>query len=236
MSRITKFFDKKLYPDYDDNWDDKIFRKEILTHITDDGVLLDLGAGAGIVNEMNFKGLSSRVCGVDLDERVLINKMLDEGKVADVSDIPYPDSTFDVVFSDNLMEHVDNPLNIYAEVLRVLKPGGYFLFKTPNKYHYMPLIARFTPHKFHQWFNALRGRQADDTFPTKYQSNSRKDIEKIANVAGFNKVHVNILEGRPEYLRLFSITYIFGIFYEKLVNCSNIFSSLRVVIIAKLQK
>lgn len=236
MSRVATFFDRKLYPDYKDNWDDQLFREEVLAYIEAKSVLLDLGAGAGVVKEMNFKGLSSKVCGVDLDERVLVNHMLDEGKVADVSKIPYPDSTFDVVFSDNLMEHVDSPINIYAEVLRVLKPGGYFLFKTPNKYHYMPLVARFTPHKFHQWFNALRGRKTVDTFPTKYQSNSRGDIKNIGMLAGFSAVQVKIVEGRPEYLRLSLVTYIFGIIYEKIVNSSELFSSLRVVIIAKLQK
>ena len=236
MSRVTRFFDRKLYPKYTDNWDDQLFREDILFHVEAQSILLDLGAGAGVVKEMNFKGLSSRVCGVDLDERVLTNEMLDEGKVGDVSNIPYPDSTFDIVFSDNLMEHVDNPLNIYAEVQRVLKPGGCFLFKTPNKYHYMPLIARFTPHKFHQWFNTLRGRHSVDTFPTKYQSNSRGDIKRIANLAGFSDVQVKILEGRPEYTRVFAFTYILGFIYEKLVNCSDLFSPLRVVIIANLYK
>ncbi len=236
MSKITSFLDKKLYPEHDNNWDDKLFREEILFFIDSNSVLLDLGAGAGVVKEMNFKGLCSKVCGIDLDERVAVNEMLDEGKIADVSKIPYSDSTFDIVFSDNLMEHVDSPIRIYEEVRRVLKPGGIFMFKTPNKYHYMPLIARFTPHIFHQWFNKLRGRETIDTFPTKYQSNSKRDIKKIANMSGFNEVEIKILEGRPEYMRLSFITYIFGFIYERIVNSSDFFSSLRVVIIAKIQK
>ncbi len=236
MNRVVTFFDRIFYPDYKDNWDDQLFREEILAYIDAKSVLLDLGAGAGVVKEMNFKGLSSRVCGVDLDKRVLVNHMLDEGKVADASKIPYPDSMFDLVFSDNLMEHVDSPQTIYVEVCRVLKPGGYFLFKTPNKYHYMPVAARLTPHKFHQWFNALRGRKTVDTFPTRYQSNSRGDIKDIGLLAGFSAVQVKIVEGRPEYLRISSLTYVLGIIYEKIVNSSELFSPLRILIIAKLQK
>lgn len=75
MSRVTRFFDSKLYPEYKDNWDDQLFREDILLHVEAQSILLDLGAGAGVVKEMNFKGLSSRVCGVDLDERVLTNEM-----------------------------------------------------------------------------------------------------------------------------------------------------------------
>ena len=79
MSRVSSLFDSKVYPEYKDNWDDQLFRKDILFHVKAQSILLDLGAGVGVVKEMNFQGLSSRDCGVDLDERVLTNEMLDEG-------------------------------------------------------------------------------------------------------------------------------------------------------------
>ena len=55
---------------------------------------------------MNFRGLAARVCGVDLDPRVVDNPMLDEGKIADAGGIPYPDAAFDLVFADNVLEHL----------------------------------------------------------------------------------------------------------------------------------
>ncbi|MEI2780661.1 MAG: hypothetical protein V9H25_05130 [Candidatus Competibacter sp.] len=45
--------------------------------------------------------------------------------------------------------------SVFREVARVLKRGGVFLFKTPNKTHYMPTIARLTPHRFHQFVNRI---------------------------------------------------------------------------------
>ena len=126
-------------------------------------------ARAGIVQQTNFRGLAARVCGVDLDPRVVDNPMLDEGKIADAGGIPYPDAAFDVVFADNVLEHLPDPLAVFREIARVLKPGGVFLFKTPNKTHYMPTIARLTPHRFHQFVNRLRGRAEIDTFPTRYE-------------------------------------------------------------------
>ena len=92
--------------------------------------------------------------------------MLDEGKLSDAGRIPYPDATFDVAFADNVMEHLADPMAVLGEVCRVLRPGGVFLFKTPNKTHYMPMIARITPHGFHRFVNRLRGRAEEDTFPT----------------------------------------------------------------------
>ena len=62
------------------------------------------------------------------------------------------------------MEHLEDPETVFGEINRVLKPGGIFLFKTPNRRHYMPLIAQLTPYRFHQFINKLRGRDSEDTF------------------------------------------------------------------------
>ncbi len=41
--------------------------------------------------------------------------------------IPFEDSYFDVVFCTNVLDHVEDPDKTVAEVLRVLKPGGFFV-------------------------------------------------------------------------------------------------------------
>ncbi len=112
--------------------------------------MLDIGAGAGILPQMNFKGEVARICGVDLDPRVVDNPMLDEGRVADAGGIPYDDAVFDMAFADNVFEHLEQPLDVFREVARVLKPGGKLLFKTPNRRHYVPTFARLTPHSVHE--------------------------------------------------------------------------------------
>lgn len=202
MSAMVQKLDRALYPSHARNWDDQLFRARILSHIGPDKKVLDLGAGAGIVEAMNFKGLADKVCGVDLDPRVEANLMLDEGRVADAGGIPYPDQIFDVVFADNVVEHLADPLGVFREVHRVLKPDGVFLFKTPNKTHYMPTIARLTPHRFHQFINRLRGRAEADTFPTLYRANTAADVKRISSEVGFEVMSVSRIEGRPEYLRM----------------------------------
>lgn len=236
MTSLVPRIDLTCYPGFKRNWDDQLFRERILLHLRPDAAVLDLGAGAGIVEQMNFRGLAGSVCGVDLDPRVVDNPMLDEGRVANADGIPYEDGRFDVVFSDNVLEHLDEPLQVFREVERVLKPGGVFLFKTPNKWHYMPTIARLTPHGFHQYVNRLRGRAAVDTFPTRYRANCLGDVARLAAATGLLVERLDRIEGRPEYLRMTWPTYLIGLAYERLVNSAEIFAPLRILLIGCLRK
>lgn len=235
MSAVT-WMDRTFFPDHGKNWDDALLREWVLGRITHESEVLDLGAGAGIVSQMNFRGIAARVCGVDLDPRVEANPFLDEGRVGDGQSIPYPDASFDVVFSDNVLEHLERPVEVFLEVSRVLRPGGVFVFKTPNKWHYMPLISRCTPHVFHQWINRKRGRAEEDTFPTIYRANSPGDIRRLASESGFAVEQIDLVEGRPEYLRIHPITYLAGLAYERLVNGLPFLKGFRVVLMGALRK
>lgn len=194
--------------------------------------MLDLGAGRGRIPEMNFRGLVARVCGLDPDESVLSNPNLDQAKVGVAEKVPWPDATFDVVFSDNVFEHLPDPMAAFREVCRVLKPGGYFFAKTPNRFHYVPLAASLTPHRFHQWFNAKRETESRDTFPTLYRANTRGRLRDLAYATGFEVVEIAPVEGRPEYLRLNPLMYACGIAYERAVNATSSLAGLRVVLIS----
>jgi ubiquinone/menaquinone biosynthesis C-methylase UbiE len=233
---LVNWIDRTFYPKFERNWDDKMFRAAIQKHLTPRSVVLDVGAGAGIVEEMHFRGDVAWICGIDLDPRVEQNNKLDEGKHADAGQIPYEDNLFDVVFADNVMEHLEDPKTVFAEISRVLKPGGILLFKTPNRSHYMPLIARLTPHRFHQFINKLRGRAAEDTFPTCYLSNSVEQVTDLAAKTGLEIVDSQRVEGRPEYLRFSFVTYLFGLLYESIVNISPLLSRYRILLIIELRK
>lgn len=214
-----------------------MLREHILRTLTTRDTMLDLGAGAGILCQMNFKGLAGRVCGIDLDPRILTqNRYLDEALCGTAEAIPYPRESFDFVVANNVMEHIPNPQAVYREIFRVLKPGGQFVFKTPNKWHYMPLIARLTPLWFHQFVNRMRGRKSEDTFPTKYLANSLEQITALAKDSGLVVETIRSIEGRPEYMRLTPFTYILGFIYERIVNRVDCLAGFRIVLIGHLRK
>jgi len=52
----------------------------------------------------------------------------------DVQAIPFPDSNFDVVICNHVLEHVDDDRKAMSELLRVLKPDGFGIFQVPLDY------------------------------------------------------------------------------------------------------
>ena len=66
--------------------------------------------------------------------------------------------------------------------------------------------------------------------------NTTDDIEKIAKQVGLEVNQLELIEGRPEYLRMSAITYIPGYLYEKLVNSSTYMDRYRILLVVELRK
>lgn len=49
----------------------------------------------------------------------------------DLEKLTYPNNTFDMVITSDILEHVRNPSSAFGEIFRVLKPGGYHIFTVP---------------------------------------------------------------------------------------------------------
>ncbi|MGD8414346.1 MAG: class I SAM-dependent methyltransferase [Candidatus Latescibacterota bacterium] len=238
MSRLTRWVDKTFYPNYPKFWDDLMLRNRVLSVLTQEMDLLDLGAGRGNRDELDFSGACRFVAGVDLDEAVLDNPYLTEARLQAPPDftIPYEDQRFDLVVCNNVLEHVERPGEFFTEVRRVLKPGGIFIGKTPNRHHYVPFVSRLLPQSVHVWYNELRGREAQDTFPVVYACNTDKSVRAFAAEANMDVSRIDIVEGRPEYLRLTFPSYLIGLAYERTVNASPILRNFRGVLIIELRK
>lgn len=147
-------------------------------------VLLDYGAGRGRGGEdkceyrrnlLRLRDKVGKVIGVDVDEAVLTNPNLDEAKViSPVGPIDLPSGSFDIIIADWVLEHIDRPEQFCEEVDRLLRPGGWFCARTPNKWGITGLGARLTPNRMHtKMLKVLTdGRQALDVFPTRYRLNT----------------------------------------------------------------
>ena len=61
-------------------------------------------------------------------------------------DINFPDKTFDVVISSNLIHHIAYPLKHFREVHRILKPQGLYLVQDANCSFFLQLICIIMNH------------------------------------------------------------------------------------------
>lgn len=94
--------------------------------------ILDSGSGATFFPWFVANRLNADVACVDTDP-IAIQPMLDmtlpqAGSVApcfgNLEDLQFPDATFDAVVCISTLEHVSDPLQVMAELQRVVKPGG----------------------------------------------------------------------------------------------------------------
>lgn len=186
------------------------FYTRIATLIEPDFRVLDYGAGRGaqIAEDSapfrrqlkTFKGRVAHVEGCDLDPAVLENPYVDSAKVFDPAQpLPYPDASFDLIFSSWVFEHVADPAMVSSELMRVLKPGGYLCAVTPNKYGYIALASRLAGNARHvRLLKRIQpDRKAEDVFPAFYRLNTKSAIRRYFGPHG--DIAVYAMSSEPAY-------------------------------------
>ena len=98
---------------------------------------LDCGIGTGGLSAALTEAAPGPVAleGVDLSEDMLreASRTLQDSNAVvrlrrgDVRDLPYADDSFDVVMAAHVLEHLADPTEALAEMVRVLRPGGLLL-------------------------------------------------------------------------------------------------------------
>lgn len=114
----------------------------LLPHLRESSRLLDCGCGPGSISCDFAKIVSSgHVIGIDreqsqielarsrAEDQQLVNVSF---KVGSIYELPFPDSSFDVVFAHAIFEHISSHDAALKEILRVLTPGGLAGIRSPD--------------------------------------------------------------------------------------------------------
>lgn len=199
------------------------------------GKILEVGAGPSNSTSNYLKTLGE-LHGVDIDPTVLNNEALQSAAV--IQDVfPFPDASLDSCVSNYVCEHLDAPKQHLSEVWRVLKPGGVYIFRTPNRLHYVAMISSLTPFWFHlKVANRLRHVEGHDPYPTHYRLNSCRRIQNLAKQAGLTIESLRHVEKEPSYGMSSRILFLLFTAYERVVNSSELFAGLRSNLFVVLRK
>lgn len=96
--------------------------------------VLDVGSGVGGTSRCLAREFGCRVTGIDLTDeycraaamltdRIGLAKLVDY-RQGDATNLPFPDASFDVVWTEHVAMNIPDKPKLYRELYRVLKPGG----------------------------------------------------------------------------------------------------------------
>jgi len=111
---------------------------EAIKYVKDGDKFLDIGCGVGIPGRMIKKMRKGcEIWGVDISDEIIKNNKIDDkdikyfqGYVGQLKGVP--EKYFDVVFSGETLEHLDEPADLVRDGYRTLKKGGKFIITTPH--------------------------------------------------------------------------------------------------------
>ena len=121
----------------------------------------------------------------------------------------------------------------------MLRPGGVYVFRTPNLYHYVGAVSAVTPHRFHRLVaNRLRRSPPGSTepYPTLYRMNSIRAVRRLSAAAGFREVCIDMVEKEPSYAVASRALFVGALAYERTVNRFAVLERFRANIFAVLKK
>ncbi len=196
----------------------------VRSHLTEESKVLDLGCGRGGVVELFWRDVKL-AAGLDPDVPSLA-----EHRAAGMpvirgrgEHLPFAGESFDLVVCLWVLEHIDNPEVVLSEVRRVLRPGGHFIFLTPNLRNPLLLLNRLAkalPQLQRRIVPRLYGRIEADTFAVRYRANTESSIREQASRCGLEVVALRAIAD-PTYLALNGFMFTASVLSERLLPASR---------------
>ena len=192
----------------------------VRSHVTSNSSVLDLGCGRGGVVELFWRE-AKLAAGLDPDSPSLSeHRAPGMPVIRGVGErLPFIDESFDLIVCLWVLEHLQDPAAMMREVHRVLRPGGHFVFLTPNMRNPLMVanrIGRALPSLQRRLVPRFYGREEADTFPVRYRANTVGAIRGHANAAGLDVYDMRVVAD-PTYLAVNSFMFRASVMSERLM-------------------
>jgi SAM-dependent methyltransferase len=182
--------------------------------------VLDLGCGRGGVVELVWRDVRL-AAGLDPDARALTGHRAHGMPILrGVGEhLPFAAESFDLVVSVWVLEHLKDPAAVFGEVRRVLRPGGHFVFLTPNLRNPLLVLNRIgkvLPHVQTGLVSRFYGRRETDTFPVQYRANTVGAVRSLAAAGGLEVAELRVVPD-PTYLAVNGFMFMTSVLAERLM-------------------
>jgi ubiquinone/menaquinone biosynthesis C-methylase UbiE len=116
--------------------------------------------------------------------------------------LPFGNGSFDLVTLNMVVEHLQYPEGVFAELGRVVDRNGQVIVYTPNASGYYTVLHRlgwkiFPKPWIHRIIRFLEHREAEDVFPTFYRANTRQRLRELMNSNGLVEQRASLLIDKP---------------------------------------
>src|SRR6202165_3667238 len=175
----------------------------VRSHLTPESCVLDPGCGRGGVMELFWRDVKF-AAGLDPDSPSLTEHRAPGMPILrGVGErLPFAGESFDLIVCLWVLEHLKEPLKVLSEVRRVLRPGGHFVFLTPNLRNpllVMNRIGKALPLVQTRLVSRFYGRREADTFPVQYRANTASTLRGLAAASGLEVTELRVVPD-PTYL------------------------------------
>ena len=192
----------------------------VRSYVRQQSCVLDLGCGRGGVVELFWRDVRLAV-GLDPDSPSLAEHRAPGMPILrGVGErLPFAGASFDLVVSLWVLEHLKEPLTVLSEVRRVLRPGGHFVFLTPNLRNPLLMLNRIgkaLPLLQRRLVPRLYGRHEADTFPVQYRANTVRALRGLAAASGLEVAELRVVAD-PTYLALNGFMFRTSVLAERLM-------------------
>lgn len=164
--------------------------------------VLDVGGGPGhYTRAMRDAGARCLLVDLELEEIAVRGPLAEDTMVGTAARLPFADGSVDIVFSSNMLEHVADPDQVRAELVRVVRPGGLFVLSYTN------WLSPWGGHETSPW-HFLGGRYAARRYARTHGSAPKNDFGRslfaISVADGIawarRQPHLALRDERPRYL------------------------------------
>jgi SAM-dependent methyltransferase len=201
--------------------------------------ILDAGCGKRSILSF-FDGIENfSVVGCDIISDIKESSFdYDELAVASIENLPFKENSFNVVIATFLIEHLTNPYNAFAEIFYAMKPGGFFVFVTPNLLNYTIQIANISKknsfiHRSLRYMVLGKTRYYDNP-PVYYKCNLGHKLEKTLTDTGFNKIELSYVGNASFYFKHIPVIHAISKIGDRITN--RIGRNLKSVLLGVFQK
>lgn len=159
------------------------------------GKLLENGCGIGLYLE-HLKPLGCEVFGLEYDyDRALLAKSKAENILGAAGEaLPLPDNSFDLILSNEVIEHVIDDQKVIEEMVRTLLPGGRIIIFCPNRWYPFETHGLYWRDKYYfgnkALINYLPSKLRDRLVPH-VRTYTQKDLEVL-----FRNLPVKIIRSK----------------------------------------